>query len=117
MQKNNRALPRMNTDTYKYTTSQSIDEQLSNLIEIQQQFSRHDREWMNKKLRLLKLLQKSSVLVKETGSDIRLYHYEMPSRELTHLTLIDPDFVAGLNQRTEYLILHNIFDTPCADLN
>ena len=97
----------MTEDTHKFTTHQSIDEQLSNLIEIQQQFSRHDPSWMSKKLRLLKLLKKSSVLVKETGSNIRLYHYEMPSREWCYLTLVDPDFVAGLIQRTEYLILHN----------
>ena len=97
----------MTEDTHKFTTHQSIDEQLSNLIEIQQQFSRHDPSGMNKKLRLLKLLKKSSVLVKETGSNIRLYHYEMPSREWCYLTLVDPDFVQRLNQRTEYLLYHN----------
>lgn len=95
----------MTNDTYKYTTTTPIDEHISNIIEIQQKYQTTPH--INKKLRLLKLLQKSSVLVRETGSNTRLYHYEMPSRELTYLTLIDCDFVRDLSQRTDYLIFHN----------
>lgn len=105
----------MTEDTYKYTTTQPIDEQLSNLIEIQQMHRKpliHESDllhiyWTNKRIQFVKRLQKSSVLVEETETDILLYHYELPSREWTYLTLIEPGFVRDLDERTEYLLLHH----------
>lgn len=98
---NHGVLARMTNDTRTYCISQSLDEWLSNLIEVQQmhqkRIARHlfdpDPDWLNKRIEIVKLLHKSSVLVDQTDYE---YHYEIHSRELTYLTLIEPEFVAEL---------------------
>lgn len=97
--------------TFRYTRLDTLDKWLSNLIKVQQMHQNRTAlypdpvhlDWLNKRIELVKRLQESSVLVDETDSGRPLYHYEMPSRDLTYLTLTDPDFVAHLNERTECL--------------
>ena len=106
----------MNSDTRKFTVSLTLDEWVSQLIKLQQMHQKTSYLpylvhlfWLNKRIRLVKRLQKSSVLVREeTRSGDPVYYYEVPSRELTYLTLVDPDLLTDLRDGLNWREVSNI---------
>ena len=107
----------MNPDTRKFTVSLTLDEWLSQLIKLQQMHQKPSYLpylvhlfWLNKRIRLVKRLQKSSVLVREEilSSGESVYYYEVPSRELTYLTLVDPDLLTDLRDGLNWREVSNI---------
>ena len=107
----------MNPDTRKFTVSLTLDECVSSLTRAGKMHLKTPKvnsdtrhlAWLIKLVKSLKRLQKSSVLVREeTRSGDPVYYYEVPSRELTYLTLVDPDLLTDLRDGLNWREVSNI---------
>ena len=108
----------MNPDTRKFTVSLTLDECVSSLTRAGKMHLKTPKvnsdtrhlAWLIKLVKSLKRLQKSSVLVREEilSSGESVYYYEVPSRELTYLTLVDPDLLTDLRNGLNWREVSNI---------
>ncbi len=103
----------MTEDTFRFTTTRSIEEWLDISDDLLSKYRARDTRMserlaisLSEEAKLIRTMQKSCRLINVTphGRDKLLYHYEMPGPTLTHLMLLDPERISYLKTTTEFLL-------------
>ena len=96
------------SNTFRYTIAQTVDEWLKDVLTYQEGIrlvSEASAAKLDKLKQQVMVLHESSRLVKQTNRNRPLYHYELQGPHLTHMLLIDPEFIENLETRTKNLLI------------